>query len=1126
MYVFRMGKQERHEYCQPAWQILLSMLLILAGGVALADESIPAAPCVIIAARAVSVEGITEYRRGGESHWRRVESGTVFCPGDWVSVRAHSRAALRFSNNSMLRFDQKTSVIITAPAKTESATLLELLEGKLHIITRTPRPFRIKTPIINAGVEGTEFLIDSDPDQASIVVYEGKVSASNARGSVLLADQESAITLRDQAPRKAEMVRPVDAVQWALYYPAVIDHRLDMGIFSESVTLIWQQVLDYYRQGQLQSALELLGEMDSSERTAGLLTFRAGLLLSVGRVMEARDSIDAAQRLEPGNSNAYALQAIIAVVQNDKGAALALANQAVEHDPASPVAKLALSYVQQAHFDIEAALVSVEAAVSLDEQSALAWARLAELRMADGDLDRALEAAQQAVRLDPRLGRTQTMLGFAHLLRIDTQQAKAAFNQAIIFDQADPLPRLGLGLALVREGKLEAGRIEIEIAASLDPANSLIRSYLGKAYFEEKRYGLAGTQFDLARLRDPLDPTPWLYDAIQKQTQNRPIEALHDIQKSIGLNNNRAVYRSKLLLDQDQAARGSSLARIYDNLGFEKRALMEIAKSLSFDPSSHSAHRFLSDAYANIPRHEIARTSELLQAQLLQPINVNPVQPRMAVADLNIITGTGSSAPGFNEFAPLMERNKPQLVASGMLGSNSTLGDEVVASALFDRASISVGQLHYQTNGFRPNNDQTHNVYNAFMQYAVTPKFNVQAEFRRRESEYGDLVQNFDPVIFNPNLRKEINEYVARAGARYALSQNQDLLFSGRYLDKSERSKDTDAEDVIRRHGFQTEAQHLFRSKHFNSVLGGGVYRLNNDVYRNNVYGYSNFLLLKNLTATLGLSHDDSKNIFNGNVAKRTSLNPKIGVQWDILEDLRLRFAWFEVTKPHLIAQQTLEPTQIAGFNQFFDDSNGSESRRIGIGLDSQLTKQFYTGIEISERTIYVPQSGQMRLLKIFEFDKQKEQVLRGYLYHTPHPYWAFRSEIQFERFTRNDVNDVNNRIRLRDNDPVAIETLSAPLSAEYFHPTGGFARFTSTFVSQDLKRKADSKNAGFDSFFLLDLHAGFRLPRRRGILSFEIKNLLDEKFFFRSLNFYQSEFTAPRFLPERTFLLRATFNF
>ena len=74
---------------------------------------------------------------------------------------------------------------------------------------------------------------------------------------------------------------------------------------------------------------------------------------------------------------------------------------------------------------------------------------------------------------------------------------------------------------------------------------------------------------------------------------------------------------------------------------------METAKSLSLDPASHSAHRFLSDAYMNIPRYEIARVSELLQAQLLQPININPVQPRLAVADLNIITGTGPAARRF-----------------------------------------------------------------------------------------------------------------------------------------------------------------------------------------------------------------------------------------------------------------------------------------------------------------------------------------------------------------------------------------------------------------------------------------------------------------------------------------------
>ena len=363
--------------------------------------------------------------------------------------------------------------------------------------------------------------------------------------------------------------------------------------------------------------------------------------------MKRRADIEQALKLEPGNSDAYALQAIIAVVQNDKEQALTLATKAVELDQASSTARLALSYAQQAHFNIEDALASVQKAVELDPENALAWARLAELHMSTGYLDRALKAAQRAADLNPLLSKTHTVLGFAHLTQINTEAAKTAFAQAIELDQADPMPRLGMGLAKIREGDLEEGRIELEIAASLDPANSLIRSYLGKAYFEEKRYNLAGTQFDLAKALDPNDPTPWFYDAIQKQTQNRPVEALRDLQKSIDLNNNRAVYRSKLLLDQDQAARGSSLARIYDNLGFEKRALMETAKSLTLDPANHSAHRFLSDAYLNIPRHEIARVSELLQAQLLQPINVNPVQPRLAVADLNIITGTGPARGRF-----------------------------------------------------------------------------------------------------------------------------------------------------------------------------------------------------------------------------------------------------------------------------------------------------------------------------------------------------------------------------------------------------------------------------------------------------------------------------------------------
>jgi tetratricopeptide (TPR) repeat protein len=147
------------------------------------------------------------------------------------------------------------------------------------------------------------------------------------------------------------------------------------------------------------------------------------------------------------------------------------------------------------------------------------------------------------------------VLGFAALTRIDIDEAKAAFERAIALDSANPLPRLGLGLAKIRQSDLEERRHEIEIAAGLDPNNSLIRSYLGKAYFEERRDPQAGEQYTIAKELDPNDPTPWFYDAIRLQLDNRPVQALRELEKSIELNDNRAVYRSRLLLDEDHLGR-------------------------------------------------------------------------------------------------------------------------------------------------------------------------------------------------------------------------------------------------------------------------------------------------------------------------------------------------------------------------------------------------------------------------------------------------------------------------------------------------------------------------------------------------------------------------------------------
>ncbi|MGB7931899.1 MAG: FecR domain-containing protein, partial [Gammaproteobacteria bacterium] len=508
-------------------------------------------PCDPVLARAVSVQGTLEVKRAWQTQWSVAGRDERFCPGDAVRTGESSRAAILFYPETVIRLDQYSSLVITAAETDTTPSLLELLKGAAHFISRDPRSLRITTPLANAAITGTEFLVQVDENETSVIVYEGRVEVGNAAGNVQIGANQRAVAQVGQAPITEAVVRPRDAVQWTLYYPPVL------GANDNLNTLLQQ----------------------------------ASQALAVGRVDRAQADLARVLAQDPGNSEALALQSIIALTQNDTARARELAQRAVAAQPTSAAARIAMSYVQQASFDLPGALESLQNAVRDNPDDALAWARLAELRLSTGHLDEGLEAAERASALDSRLALTQSVRGYAYLMQIELPQARDAFDKAIDLDQAAPLPRLGLGLAKIRRGELKAGREDIETAVALDPGNSLMRSYMGKAYYDEKRDRLAGTQYEMAKSLDPKDPTPWFLDAIRKQTENRPVEALHDMQTSIALNDNRAVFRSRLQLDEDLATRSASQARIYNNLGFEQLALVKGWQSVNSDPANFSAHR-------------------------------------------------------------------------------------------------------------------------------------------------------------------------------------------------------------------------------------------------------------------------------------------------------------------------------------------------------------------------------------------------------------------------------------------------------------------------------------------------------------------------------------------------------
>ena len=1034
-----------------AFVAVLTLFISIFGG-HFTSGSAAAEDCEEWVGKIVSVQGRVQARRAGQAQWLSVKLNDTFCPGDMIRLQERCRAAIVLSNETILRLDQKTTIVFSG-SKKEPARWIDLLKGAVHFFSRTPQRLKVVTPFVNAAVTGTEFYVRVTSDQTFLSIFEGQVAAANDAGSLTLSSGQSAIAPAGQAPALRMVVRPRDAVQWALYYPPVIDYRA-AAYQAGPAAPIFQKVLDRFRKGNLPGAFAALESVPGNLRDRHYFTLRAGLLLSVGRVAEARSDIEHALNLDPGDGTATALQSIIAVVQNEKDQALSLAHRAAGLEPRSPVPRVALSYAYQAAFEIEKALDSAREAVELDPENALAWARVAELWLSAGNLDRALDSAQAAVARDPDLARTQTVLGFAYLTQIKVSQAQSAFDRAIELDPADPLPRLGAGLATIRRGDLAQGRREIEIAMSLDPNNALIRSYLGKAYYEEKRDKLAEAQFDIAKVLDPRDPTAWFYDAIRKQTINRPVEALQDLQKSIELNDNRAVYRSRLLLDEDLAARSASLGRIYNDLGFEQLALVEGWKSLNTDPSNYSAHRFLSDSYAALPRHEIARVSELLQSQLLQPLNLTPVQPRLAESNQFILEGAGPAALSFNEFNPLFLRDRLALQASGVVGSNETYGDELVQSGVQERFSYSLGQFYYETDGFRDNNDLKNYIYNVFMQGNVAPGTSVQAEYRHTKIEQGQLDLMFDPDI-SPAFRRERDADAFRLGFHHVFSPRSDIVASFIYQDIDlDQNKitggkvktSTDFEE--RRYGYIAELQHLLQLGKINITSGIGHidqdfkettlialiipgFVQNStpvvedaDFRRTNMYMYSQIALGNALSMTVGLSADFLE---RGKQLDCNQINPKMGLTWHPARETTLRLAAFRELGSRLHFNQTIEPTQIAGFNQFFDDINGTDAWRYGAAVDHKFFSSLFGGIEYSERDLDVPQLGGAEEKAPF-FDWE-EQFGRAYLYWTPDPRLALSAEYQYERFDRRD-NPLGRGI-------VDVRTHRVPLGFNFFLPSG-----------------------------------------------------------------------------------------
>ncbi len=1100
--------------------LLCSGFVLLAGNAstvgnqALAQDA--AASCTPAIGRVVSLQGNVEVQREGTPNWLRVSRLDIaICAGDRLRTAAFSRAALFVQPETLIRVDENTTISLN---QTTAEVLVEFHTDEVsqtahdaqscgagYFITRFPRKFKVATPHMNAAVEGTEFMVESSCEATALTVLEGQVlsqSTATQESRSLTAGQRLETGLATGSAFST-VIRPADAVQWVLQYPPLSDATAEPEIPTDAACN---------------------GLPETSRRLC--LTERAEVLLRLGRVDEALQGIDQALALDASDGDANALRTIIQIGKNDKAAALESAGKATATNPSNYRGWLALSYAQQASFELQRALESAQKAESLIANSSLMHARVAELLLALGHLTEAEASAHKAVNTNSRESNAHTVLGFIHLAKIDTDAARAAFGTAIDRDSFNALPRLGLGLAMIRDGQLVKGREQLEIAVALDPANSLLRSYAGKAYYEEnsqERDELASTQFAAAKELDPSDPTPWFYDSILKESQTRPVEALEGLARSTQLNDDRAVYRSRQLLDQDLAARGASQATVYNELGFHQLGLTQAARSLSVDPASGSAHRFLADIYATLPRHDIARASELLQAQLRQPLGAPPLLPQLANDVLFKNTFFGVATVGLNEFNPLFIRDGLDFQFFGLLGDNDTYGDQVIMSGLHGPFSFSLSQFASDTDGFRDNNDDKLRQYDGFAQWQLTTGTSAQIEVTHSTRDSGDLQSAFDPNFFSDVIRNDEETDTQRLGLRQVIDPRSDLVLS---VIRQDRKASLDAPDPVfpatildDQESWKAEAQYMTSRGGLDVILGASYFEGDSreelifppDSFvttfsprHTNAYGYLLFPAHGKLPQLqLGVSYDD----LSSDVGDQSEVNPKIGLIWKVAETVTLRAAGFHVLKRRINSDQGLEPTQLAGFNQFFDDRNGAESEGGGLAADFRITAEVSAGLQIGHRSTRVPAFIDGAVV----FRRQKEDVARGYLYWLPSERVTVSLEPQYQDFDQGDTFD-------------EMDLTEVPLALKFISQSGLWMGVSFTGVEQSgiFSGAGGIAAAGSNSFLVVDAVVAYRLPGRRGTISLQGRNIFDEEFQFQEID----QSAAPRYIPDSQFLLRISVSF
>jgi Tfp pilus assembly protein PilF len=844
-------------------------------------------------------------------------------------------------------------------------------------------------------------------------------------------------------------------------------------------------------------------------------------------------------------------------------------------EPQSATAWLADSYARQAQHDLAAARTSAERATELAPNFGFAWARLAELEFSHGHRGETAEALRQARALAPRLGSAVVLHGFVLAGENRIEAARRTFNEAIELDGALGDAWLGRGLCRIRLGDVEGGREDLLVAATVEPQRALLRSYLGKAFALEGESTLAARELSLARGMDAGDPTAWLYSALLHRQENENNDSVRQLEQARELNDNRRVYRSQLLLDQDRAVQGVNLAAAYADVGMEEVSAREAGKAVQMDPANFAAHLFLGDSYQRLrdpdrfsQRFETAAVTEYLLANLLSPVGA----------------GTLAQSVTQNEYAKLFESDGLGFSSTTEYASRGAWVESAAQYGTWRDYSYALSGFYHTDPGQRANNDVLQHEISLQLKEQLSASDSVYFRAIQSEIETGDRAALQDPAQANRTLRVQEEQAPILLGGfhRQWTPELHSLLLVG-WLDDEQGVHDEQGEvllfdgiDVLplpaqqryraEEQLFTGEVQQLWQRPRQQVIVGAryqnGQLETQNafttviptfpehetaDLERASGYGYYDWQPIEPLHLVAGLSYDWLQYPINFRAApissgetETTQLSPKGGIIWTPSSRTTCR-AGYSQSLGGVGAEQSLrlEPTQIAGFNQAFRSImpeslvgalSAARFETVGLAVEQRLGLGTYLGISGEWlQSDAAPVIGTYTQVVNPNPDPFVKSSTRQHLDYDEHNLlltfnqlvgreWAFgvRYRLSHAALESRFANfPATSTLPPRTDDEAVLHQVG--LSGLYQHPSGFFGQAEAWWYGQ--VNHGAAATVGQDEFWQLNAWAGWRMWRRRLEIRAGVLNITGQDYRLNPLNL------TPDLPRERTFVAGLKIN-